>query len=91
MFWAILTTVAFGLAAIAILINWQARLAMRLMALTLGLFGVLVWVPQVIALPKADFIWSECVLTTLVTGATWMVAELKPFADGCTRRGTVLR
>ena len=49
MFWAILTTVAFGLAAIAILINWQARLAMRLMALTLGLFGVLVWV---IALPK---------------------------------------
>jgi len=29
MFWAILTTVAFGLAAIAILVNRQARLAMR--------------------------------------------------------------
>jgi hypothetical protein len=79
MFWAILTTVAFGLAAVAILINRQARLAMRLMTLMLALFGVLVWVPQVIAHPKEHFIWSECVLTFLVTGAAWTVADLKSF------------
>jgi len=79
MFWAILTTIAFGLAAIAILINRQARLAMRLMTLMLALFGVIVWVPRLIAHPKAHFNWSECVLTFLVTGAASMVAELKSF------------
>ena len=79
MFWAILTTVAFGLAAVAILINFQARLAMRLMTLMLALFGVLVWIPHVIAHPKAHFNWSECVLTFLITGAAWTVAELKSF------------
>jgi len=79
MFWAILTTVAFGLAAIAILINRQARLAMRLMTLMLALFGAMIWVPHVIAHPKAHFNWSECALTFLVTGAVWVVADLKSF------------
>jgi hypothetical protein len=77
MFWAILTTAAFGLAAVAILINLRARLAMRLMALMLALFGVLVWVPHLIAHPKAHFNWSECVLTFLVAGAARAVADLK--------------
>ena len=79
MFWAILTTVAFGLAAVAILINRQARLAMRLMTLMLALFGVLIWIPQLIAHPEAHFDWSECVLTFLVTGSAWTAAELKSF------------
>jgi hypothetical protein len=76
MFWAILTTVAFGLAAVAILINLQARLALRLMTLMLALFGILIWIPYVIAHPKAHFNWSECALTFLVTGAAWVVADL---------------
>jgi hypothetical protein len=79
MFWAILTTVAFGLAALAMLINRRARLATRLMTLMLALFGVLVWVPRVVAHPKAHFNWSECALTFLITGAAWMVADLKSF------------
>jgi hypothetical protein len=79
MFWAILTTVAFALAAIAILMNRQARLAMRLMTLMLGLFGVMVWVPHVIAHPKAHFNWSECVLTFLITGAAWVAGDLRSF------------
>jgi len=79
MFWAILTTIAFGLAALAILINRWARLATRLMILMLVLFGVLVWVPHLVAHPKAHFNWSECALTFLVTGAAWMVADLKSF------------
>src|SRR5215469_13940838 len=77
MFWAILTTIAFALAAIAILINRRARLAIRLMTLMLAVFGVLVWVPRLIAHPQAHFNWSECVLTFLVTGAAWMVADLR--------------
>jgi hypothetical protein len=79
MVWAILTTIAFAVAALAILINRQARLAMRLMTLMLALFGVLVWIPRLIAHPQAHFNWSECVLTFLVTGAAWMVADLGSF------------
>ena len=78
-FWAILTTVAFALAAIAILINRQARLALRLMTLMLALFGVLVWIPRLIAHPKAHFNWSEFALTFLITGAAWLVADLRSF------------
>lgn len=79
MFWAILTTIAFALAAIAILTNRRARLAMRLMTLMLALFGVLVWVPHLIAHSQAHLNWSECVLTFLVTGAAWVVADLRSF------------
>jgi hypothetical protein len=77
--WAILTTIAFALAAIAILINRQARLALRLMTLMLALFGVLVWIPRLIARPQAHLNWSEFGLTFLITGADWMVADLKSF------------
>jgi hypothetical protein len=79
MFWAILTTIAFALAASAILTNLRARLAIRLMTLMLALFGVLVWVPHLIAHSRAHFNWSECVLTFLVTGAAWVVADLRSF------------
>ncbi len=79
MFWAMLTTLAFALAALAILSNRQARLALRLMTLMLGLFGVLVWLPRLIAHPEAHLIWSEFSLTFLITGAAWLVADLKSY------------
>ncbi len=79
MFWAILTTIAFALAAIAILINRKAHLAIRLMTLMLALFGVVVWIPRLIARPGAHLNWSEFGLTFLITGAAWMVADLKSF------------
>jgi len=78
-FWAIVTTIAFALAAIAILINRQARLAIRLMTLMLALFGAMVWIPRLIARPKAHLNWSEFSLTFLITGAAWMVADLRSF------------
>jgi hypothetical protein len=81
-FWAILTTVAFAFAAIAILINRQARLALRLMTLMLALFGVLVWVPRLIAHPEAHLNWSEFDLTFLITGAVWTVADLRSGPGG---------
>lgn len=79
MFWAILTTIAFALAAVAILINRRARLAMHLMTLMLGLFGLLVWVPRLVAHPEAHGNWSEFALTFLITGAVAAVANLKAF------------
>ena len=77
MFWAILTTIAFAFAAIAILINHRARLAIHLMALMLVLFGLLVWVPHVVARPQAHFMWSECLLTFLAAGAAGVVGDLR--------------
>ena len=76
-FWAMLTTIAFALAAISILINRQALLALRLMTLMLALFGVLVWIPRLIAHPEAHLNWSEFGLTFLIAGAVWMVADLR--------------
>lgn len=78
-FWAILTTIAFALAALAILINRQARLATRLMTLMLALFGVLVWIPRLITHPGTHGNWSEFALTVLITGAAWMVSDLRSF------------
>lgn len=79
MFWAVLTTISFALAAIGILIHRQARLAMRMLALMVGLFGLLVWAPHLIAHPETHFYWSECAETFLVTGAAWTVADLTFF------------
>jgi len=78
-FWAVLTTIAFAFAALAILINRQARLAVRLMTLMLALFGVLVWIPRLIAHPGTHLNWSEFALTFLITGAAWTVADLNSF------------
>ena len=78
MFWAVLTTIAFAVAALAILVNRQARLALLLMTLMLALFGLLVWVPHVVAQPRAHFFWSECVLTFLTAGAACLVAGSLP-------------
>jgi len=84
MFWAIVTTIAFAFAALAILLNRQARLAARLMALMLGLFGVLVWVPRLIAHPENHLNWSEFALTMLIGGAAWIVADSKIAQTGAT-------
>ena len=75
MFWTILTTIAFALAGIAILINRLATLAMRLMALMMALFGVLVWVPHLIAAPRDLSQWNELAANYLITAATWLVAD----------------
>jgi hypothetical protein len=66
--WAIVMTIAFALAAIAILINRHARLVICLMALMLTLFGVLVWIPRLVARPETHLNWSEFALTFLMTG-----------------------
>ncbi len=75
MFWAILTTIAFGLAALAILSGRQAQLALRLMTLMMALFGILIWIPMLIAHPEAHLNWSEFALTWLMTGAAWVVGD----------------
>ncbi|HEY4441768.1 MAG TPA: hypothetical protein VGN14_15010 [Candidatus Elarobacter sp.] len=75
-FWAIATTVAFALAAVAVLIDRRAQLALRLTALMLALFGVLVWVPQVAAArPSVTADWSELIETLLIAASAWVLAR----------------
>lgn len=74
-FWAVATTVAFALAAIAILTTYRALLALRCMTLMLVLFGIVVWMPLAVAHPQAHLVWSEMALTFLIAGATWLVAD----------------
>jgi hypothetical protein len=76
MFWSILTTVAFVLAAIAILTGYQALLASRLTTLMLLLFGLLVWIPALVHHPGDHFSWSETMETFTICGVTWIVADL---------------
>ncbi len=79
LFWTILTTFAFGLAAVAILINYRARLALHMMALMLMAFGVLVWLPRIVAYPETLSNWTEFGANYLMSAASWLVADVRSF------------
>jgi hypothetical protein len=76
MFWAIATTVAFGLAGAALLTNRMALLAIRLLTLMIVMFGLVVWVPLLLSNPHSHGNWSEFVDTFAIAGAAWIVADL---------------
>jgi uncharacterized membrane protein len=76
-FWTKLTTVAFELAAVAMFMNRQARLAMRLLAVMTALFGVLVWIPMIAAHPSTLANWSEISENYLIAAAAWLVASVE--------------
>jgi uncharacterized membrane protein YphA (DoxX/SURF4 family) len=78
LFWTNLTTVAFALAGLAMLIDRQAQLAMRLMALMIALLGLLVWGPRAAVHPKDLSIWNEIAANYLIGAASLLVAELRP-------------
>jgi len=75
MFWAIATTVAFALAAIALLTGFMARLAARLTTAMLVGFGLLVWLPALFADPHSFLNWTETVETFGIAGLAWIVAD----------------
>ena len=75
MFWAIATTLAFAIAAIALLTGFMALLASRLtVAMLLG-FLLLVWLPALFADPHNFGNWSEALETLAITGSAWLVAD----------------
>ncbi len=76
MFWAVATTVAFALAALALLTNQMALLAARLLTTMLVSFGLLVWVPLVLSNPHNHTNWSENAETFEIAGAVWILADL---------------
>jgi hypothetical protein len=82
-FWAIATTIAFALAAAAILSDRQALLASRLLTTMLLLFGLL-WIPTTFAGPRIPFNWYETIETFAIAAAAWVLAAY--LASGVTPR-----
>jgi len=75
MFWAITTTIAFALAAIAILSGHRAPLASRLLTAMILLFGFLIWLPALFADPRSHFNWAENDETLAIAAASWILAD----------------
>lgn len=75
MFWAIATTIAFGLAAVAQLSGRSALLASRLLTIMLVGFGLLIWVPAIASDPHKLSNWTEHNLNLAIAGAAWIVTD----------------
>jgi hypothetical protein len=76
MFWAISTTILFALAALALLANQKALLAVRLLTAMVVGFGLLVWIPLLISHPHDHADWSETAETFAIAGSAWILADL---------------
>ncbi|HMD08314.1 MAG TPA: hypothetical protein VKH63_12315 [Candidatus Acidoferrum sp.] len=76
MFWAVASTVAFALAAVALLTNRMALLAARLLTIMLVIFGLLVWLPLLLSAPRSHTNWSETAETFAIAGTAWILADL---------------
>jgi uncharacterized membrane protein YphA (DoxX/SURF4 family) len=75
MFWAIATTAAFALAAIALLTGIMARLASRLTAAMIVGFLLLTWLPALFANPHSFQNWAESTETLMIAGSAWIVGD----------------
>jgi len=76
MFWAVATTIAFGLAALALLTGRIALLASRLLTLMIATFGLIVWLPLLRSDPRSHTNWSEAAETFAIAGVAWILADL---------------
>jgi uncharacterized membrane protein YphA (DoxX/SURF4 family) len=75
MFWAVSTTLAMALAAIALLSGQVALLASRLLTAMLIGFGLFVWLPAPFADPHKQISWAGNAQNLAITGAAWIVAD----------------
>jgi hypothetical protein len=75
MFWAITTTIAFALAAIALLSRRSAVLAAQLLTVMILCFGLLIWLPAVLAQPHSLTAWAGNAENLGIAGSAWIVAD----------------
>jgi len=74
-FWTWATTVAFELAAVALVTNRMTLLATRLLTAMVVLFGLIVWVPIVFSDLHNHSNWNEITENFAIAGATWILAD----------------
>jgi hypothetical protein len=75
-FWTDATTVAFALAAAALLANRLPLLAARLLTAMLVAFGLLVRLPLLPLAIHSHTAWDETVKTFAIAGVAWILADL---------------
>lgn len=75
MFWAIATTGAFALAALALLTGIVARFAAQLTTAMIVGFALLTWLPALLANPHRFENWSEGAETLGIAASAWVVVD----------------
>jgi hypothetical protein len=77
MFWAVTTTIAFALAALALFTGYSALLASRLLTAMIVGFGLLIWLPAPFTKPFSDshINWAGNAENLAIAGAAWIVAD----------------
>jgi uncharacterized membrane protein YphA (DoxX/SURF4 family) len=73
--WAYFTGGTFIAAGLAVIFGVFPRLAAALSTLQMGLFGLIVWVPRVLAGALSEFQWGEFVITCALTAGAWVVTD----------------
>src|SRR6185312_4298734 len=74
-FWAMLTGVAHLLAGTALVAGVFDLLASRLLSAMIAVFGLLVWLPAVIAQPHVHMMWSANCINLALLAAAWVIAD----------------
>jgi len=73
--WAYFTGATFIAAGVAVVVGVLPRLAATLVTLQMGLFGLIVWIPRLVAGTLSEFQWGEFVVTWALTAGSWVVAD----------------
>ncbi|HKF04197.1 MAG TPA: hypothetical protein VKB49_17885 [Candidatus Sulfotelmatobacter sp.] len=75
MFWAVTTTIAFGLAALALFSGFWNLLASRLLTAMIIGFGLFIWLPAPFVDPHKQINWAGNAENLAIAGAAWIVAD----------------
>lgn len=75
MFWAVATTIAFALAALALFSGVWDLLASRLLTAMIIGFGLFIWLPAPFVDPHKQINWAGNAENLAIAGAAWIVAD----------------